>query len=124
MISFDSGVFGEGLPMQELFEIILNRPIALICQQDNASVIQIVHGGYSPKLRHMKKVHKLNLSSVYEVFEDPNVKRQYVETAVQSADPFAKALEPCKWPNALELMSIKPPWDFLPEKLKSTDRAA
>ena len=44
MISLESEVFGEGLPMQELFETTLNRPIDLICQQDNASVIQIVHG--------------------------------------------------------------------------------
>ena len=60
----------------------------------------------SPKLRHMKKVHKLNLSSLYEVFEGPNVKLQYVKTALQRADPFTKAVEQCKWPNALELMSI------------------
>jgi hypothetical protein len=109
MISLDSGVFGEGLPMQELFETVLDRPIDLICQQDNASVIQIVHGGYSPKLRHMKKVHKLNLSSLYEVFEDPHVKLQYIKTDLQRADPFTKALEPCKWNAALELMHIKPP---------------
>ena len=88
----------------------LSWPVELVCQQHNASVIQIVHGGYSPKLRRMKKVHKLNLSSLYEVFEDPMVKLQYIQTALQHADPFTKALEPCKWSNALELMSIKPPW--------------
>ena len=109
MISLDSGVFGEGLPMQKLFETVLDRPIDLICQQDNASVIQIVHGGYSPKLRHMKQVHKLNLSSLYEVFEDPHVKLQYIKTDLQRADPFTKALEPCKWNAALELLHIKPP---------------
>ena len=103
MISLDSGVFGEGLPTQELFETILNRPVEPFCQQDNASVIQIVHGGYSPKPRRMKKVHKLNLSSLYEVFEDPSVKLQYIKTALQRAGPFTKALEPCKSSNALPL---------------------
>jgi hypothetical protein len=49
--------------MQDIFETVLNRPVHLVCQQDNASVIQIVHGGYSAKLRHLKKVHKLNLSA-------------------------------------------------------------
>ena len=76
--------------MQELFETILNRPVELVCQQDNASVIQIVHGGYSPKLRHVKKVHKLNLSALYEVFEDPSVKLQYTKTqdSITTCRPF------------------------------------
>ena len=92
-----------------MFETILNKPIDLICQQDNASVIQIVHGGYRPKLRHMKKVHKLNLPSLYEVFEDPKVKLQHVKTTLQRADPLTKALEPCRRSNAPKLMSVKPP---------------
>jgi hypothetical protein len=78
MISLDSGVFGEGLPMQELCETISNRPIDLVCQQNNASAIQIVHGGYSPKLRRMKKVHKLNLPSLYI----RSIRRPKRETAV------------------------------------------
>jgi hypothetical protein len=108
MISLDSGIFGEGLPMQELFETVLDRPVGLISQQDNASVIQIIHGGYSPKFRYMKKVHKLNLSSLYEIFEDSYVILQYIKIDLQRADPFRKAFEPCKWNAVLELMYIKP----------------
>ena len=58
MISLDSGVFERGIANARIIgglRTVLDRPIDLICQQDNASVIQIVHGGYSPKLRHMKK---------------------------------------------------------------------
>ena len=95
--------------MQDLFEIVLNRPVDLTCQQDNASVIQLVHGGYSPKLRHLKKVHKINLSALYEVFNSPDVMLQYIKSAMQLADPFTKALEPCKWSEALQLMHIKAP---------------
>ena len=82
MISLDAGIFGEGLPMQDLFEIVLNRPVDLTCQQDNASVIQLVHGGYSPKLRHLKKVQ------LYGVFNSPDVMLQYIKSAMQRADPF------------------------------------
>ena len=109
IISLDSGVFGEAVPMQDLFDLVLNRPISLVCQQGNASVIQIVHGGYSAKLRHLKKVHKLNLSALYELFNDPQVTLQYIKSAPQRADPFTKALEPCKWTAALELLNIQPP---------------
>ena len=109
MISLDSGAFGEGVPMQELFSLILDRPVELQCLQDNASVIQIVHNGYSPKLRHMKKIHKLNLASLYELFTEPDIKLQYIKTSLQRADPYTKALEPCKWKDALELLNVIPP---------------
>ena len=45
IISLDSGVVGEAVPVQDLVDLVLNRPISLVCQQDNASVIQIVHRG-------------------------------------------------------------------------------
>jgi len=109
IISLDSAVFGEAVPMQDLFDLVLNRPISLVCQQDNASVIQMVHGGYSARLRHLKKVHRLNLSASYELFNDPQVTLQYIKSALQRADPFTKALEPCKWTAALELLNIQPP---------------
>ena len=109
IISLDSGVFGEAVPMQDLFDLVLNRPISLVCQQDNASVIQMVHGGYSARLRHLKKVHRLNLSASYELFNDPQVTLQYIKSALQRADPFTKALEPCKWTAAPELLNIQPP---------------
>ena len=60
----------------DLFDFVLNRRISLVCQQDNASV----HGGYSAKLRHLKKVHKLNLSALYELFSDPQVTLQYIKS--------------------------------------------
>ena len=92
-------------------ETVLNRPVDLICQQDNASVIQIVFWGYSPKLGHLKKVRKINLSlsALYEVFSSPDVMLQYIKSAMRRADPFTKALEPCKWSEALQLMHIKAP---------------
>ena len=73
----------------------------LTCYQDNASVIQIIKAGFSPKLRHMKKVHKLN-------FECPDVLIIYIKTSMQGADPFTKALAPNQWDAALKLMSIFP----------------
>ena len=108
MLSLDSGVFGEAIPMQDLWETVLDRPVVLTCFQDNSSVIQIIKAGYSPKLRHMKKVHKLNLSALYEIFECPDVLINYIKTSMQRADPFTKSLAPNQWDAALGLMSIFP----------------
>ena len=47
IISLDADIFGEALPVQELCEILANKPIDLTGHQDNSAVIAIAHSGYS-----------------------------------------------------------------------------
>ena len=107
MISLCTGVFSEALPAQEFAEQLFGHDVTLQCFQDNSAVIQIVNAGYSPKLRHVSKTHRINLSSLYEVFEDPNVKLFYINTDQQRADIFTKALSPAKFPAALQLIRME-----------------
>ena len=107
MVSLSHGVFSEALPAQEFAETIVGKEVPLICLQDNAAVIQIVHSGYSPKLRHVSKTHRINLSSLYEVFESPYARLQYINTEQQRADVFTKALAPAKFPAALDLLRME-----------------
>ena len=108
IISLCTGVFGDALPAQEFLEKLANREVKLVCHQDNSAVIQIVHAGYSPKLRHVSKTHRVNLSSLYEVFEqDPFIRLQYINTELQKADVFTKALQPAKFPSALNLLRME-----------------
>ena len=107
IISLSSGVFGEALPMQEFMEKVLGREVTLQCHQDNSAVIQIVPAGYSPKLRHVSKTHRIDLSSLYAVFQDPNVRLSYINTEKQCADIFTKALVPSKFPAALQLLHME-----------------
>jgi hypothetical protein len=107
MISLCTGIFGDALPIQEFAEQIFEKEVQLQCHQDNSAVIQIVEAGYSPKLRHVSKTHRINLSSLYEVFEDPSVRLTYISTDKQCADIFTKALAPCKFPHALNLLQMK-----------------
>ena len=86
MISLCAGVFSEALPAQEFAEQLFGQEIVLQCFLDNSAVIQTVNAGYSPKLRHVSKTHRINLSSLYEVSEDPNVKLFYINTDQQRAD--------------------------------------
>ena len=108
MISLGAGLFGEGIPAQELFETIVQKPVVLECLQDNAVVISIVSAGYSPKLRHMSKTQRIELGSIYEVFEEPGTVLLYIKTDKQRADPLTKNLQPMSWPEALKLMGITP----------------
>lgn len=108
MISLGAGLFGEGIPAQELFETIFQKPVVLECLQDNSAVISIVSAGYSPKLRHMSKTQRIELGSIYEVFEEPGTVLLYIKSDKQRADPLTKNLQPMSWPEALKLMGITP----------------
>ena len=80
----------------------------LECMEDNQATILVVRKGYSPKLRHITRTHKVNLASLAEQFEDENILLSYVSTDKQAADVFTKALEPQKWGAALEMLNIFP----------------
>jgi len=102
-----SAVFSEAIPVLQLWETVLERPVDLIIHEDNQATILVVERGYSSKLRHITRTHKINLGSLSELLQDNGIKLQYVESAKQAADIFTKALEPIKWPNATELLNIK-----------------
>ena len=82
--------------------------MALEIMEDNQATIKVVKNGYSPKLRHVSRTHKVDLGSVYEVVEQENVDLKYVDTLLQAADIFTKALGPNKWDNALALLGLYP----------------
>ena len=106
VIAMANAVFGEAIPVLQLWDLILQRPVDLIIHEDNQATIQVVEQGYSSKLRHITRTHKINLGSLNEVLQQKGIKVQYIETTQQAADIFTKALEPLKWPNAIELLNI------------------
>ena len=99
-------VFGEAIPVLQLWEKILERPVDLIIHEDNQATIKVVENGYSSKLRHISRTHKVNLGGLSEILQQQGIRIQYVESIKQAADIFTKALEPLKWPNALELLNM------------------
>ena len=107
VIAVANAVFGEAIPVLQLWETVLGRPVELVIMEDNQATIQVVNRGYSAKLRHILRTHKINLGSLKELLTENDIKLQYIESAKQSADVFTKALEPIKWPNALELLNMK-----------------
>ena len=57
----------------DLWDLLLGRPMALEIMEDNQATIKVVKNGYSPKLRHVSRTHKVDLGSVYEIVEQENV---------------------------------------------------
>ena len=57
-------------------------------------------------MRHVARTHKVNIGSLYEVFENNDVSIQYIITDKQAANIFTKALAPHKWEAALRMIGI------------------
>ena len=92
--------------MQQLWTLLLGRDVLLDIRQDNQATIAVVEKGYSPKLRHISRTHKVDLGSIKEVLDTDLVNIAYVDTTLQAADIFTKALAPAKWENALALLGL------------------
>ena len=109
IVSLATGSFGP-IPTLDFAEKLLGKGLKLECRQDNSAVISIVHLDYSPNLRHVSKT-RVNLSSVYEVFDSGLAKLIYVKTMQQRADPMTKPIAASKWSVALEHLNVIKPSD-------------
>ena len=107
VVSLAHSLYQEGLPALQLWELLLARSVTLKVHEDNQATILVVKKGYSPKLRHITRTHKVNLSCLSEVFRDDSAELEYTHTDDQAADIFTKALPPHKWAAALILLGIR-----------------
>ena len=89
-----------------MMELVLSRDIILEVKEDNEATIKVVRKGYSPKLRRIQRTHKVNLASLAEQFENPNIQLAYIHTTQQVADLFTKAVEPGKWTRAVLMLGM------------------
>ena len=112
VISLAHSLFLEALPALDLWETVLGRSVHLDILEDNQATIKVVENGYSNKLRAITRTHKVDLSSIKEIVDLDTVHIAYIDTNLQAADIFTKALAPLKWGNALALLGI-----YTPEQL-------
>ena len=107
----------EWLPLVELYSAMLERPVLLRLREDNTTCAKVVTAGYSKKLRHLKRVHRVNLASVKEQLDRDDVERSLVGTSDQKADVFTKAFEPALAQNPPKPWSA-PRWLLLQTHLR------
>ena len=105
-VSLSGALFNDAVPMLEVWEALI-PDIHLHIFEDNQACIAIVRKGFSAKLRHLAKTHRVNVASTCELVNtNDNIGLSYVETGLQRGDPLTKALAVQKWAHALELLSI------------------
>ena len=107
VVSLATSLFSEALPAMDLWDKLLGRSVSLTIYEDNQATIKVVLKGYSHKLRHISRTHKVDLSSIKEIIDTDAVEIEYIKTDLQAADIFTKALQPCKWVNALKLLGMR-----------------
>ena len=100
VVSLAKSLFSAGIPVLDLWDLLLDRQMHLNIMEGNQATMKVVRKGYSPKLRHIQRTHKVDLGSIKEVIGREPVELKYVKTDLQAADIFTKALAPIKWPAA------------------------
>ena len=98
IVSLAHSLYPEGLLALSLWSVLLGRDdLELVIHEDNQATILVVKKGYSPRLRHVNRTHKVNLECISEqLAPGSGISIQYVETTQQAADIFTKALPPQK----------------------------
>ena len=67
LIAMSSAMFREVFNVQSMLEHLLEGPVQVNYRQDNQAVVDIVTSGYSVKVRHAPRVHRVNVSSVKRI---------------------------------------------------------
>ena len=91
----------------ELWQVI--RPLmTLRISEDSISVASIICKGFSRKLRHLAKTHRVNVASTCEVVnQNDDMLIQHVGTNDQRSDIMTKGLPMQKRERALSLLNMK-----------------
>ena len=106
-------LFDEAIPLAELFSTLLKRNVLLRIREDNEACAKVCAAGYSKKLRHLKRVHRINLASVKEQLDREDTELMLVGTKYQRADIFTKALSGPLWQPALNMLGIHEEYNII-----------
>ena len=106
MISMASALFSEVINLQTFLQSVSKGTVPIIFFQDNETVLAILKSGYSPKLRHLGRVHRVNVASMAEIFEQEDFSATYVNSKDQLANGLTKVIPPAEWPEMLTQLCL------------------
>ena len=111
MISLATALKAEVLPMMELLEHALGRPIRLRCLEDNTQCLQAAETGYSAALRHLPRTERISVGVVHETFSEKSDQHElvYQGTSSHKGEMFTKRLDPNAFERALTLINLVHP---------------
>ena len=93
VVSMTTALKASALPVQELISELFGREVRLEVCEDNTSTIAAVKKGYSNKLAHLPRTHKLSVAWTHDVISNPSVDLNHCRSEDQLADVFTKPLD-------------------------------
>eukprot|EP00971_Amphidinium_carterae_P116855 2314279-Amphidinium_carterae.1 len=108
-LALAAGMREEAVPALDLAEQILGRTINLIVCEDNTQVITAVKRGYSKKLRHLPRVHRVSVGALHDMFHGDSklANLEYVKSDDNKADLFTKQFEKPKFEVLRECVGVR-----------------
>lgn len=106
LIAMANGLFGEVYNLQAFLQNLLGKVVHVQFHQDNSAVLQVLKAGYSAKLRHTGRVHKVNVASISEALLDDTIGADHCATLEMKANGFTKVIAPCDWSMTLKQLSL------------------
>ena len=108
IISMSSAVYGEAQPLLDFLSVLCQREVILKLKEDNEATLSILLSGYSVKLRHASRTHRINLASLAETIQQ-GMTPEYTPTDLQAADGLTKVNTPQQWQRVLQLLCVREP---------------
>ena len=84
VVSLAHSLYQEGLPALQLWELLLGRAVVLRVLEDNQATILVVRKGYSPKLRHITRTHKVSQKYSTTTLPSWSTVRQMIRPQISS----------------------------------------
>ena len=109
LIACASALFGEALNLHTMVECVTEVPVPIKFKQDNTATIAVIQAGYSAKLRHAGRVHRVNIASIQEQLEQDVFELEYCETKCQHANGFTKVISTAERQLTLEQLCLSMP---------------
>ncbi len=98
----------EGLPILQLWEMLLGRGVKMESYEDNQGTIDVIGNGYSPALRHLLQTQKCSIDLLHHIVHEKNFAEIVkVATSDQVADVFTKSLGGPAWDRVLAMLHVE-----------------
>ena len=103
-----SAVYSEGQPLLDFLEQLVDRKVTMKLKEDNSATLAILKSGFSVKLRHASRTHRIDVASLAETIKAQDMIAEYCSTDLQAADALTKVIQPNAWERLLQLLSVRP----------------
>ena len=107
IVAADEALRLEGIPALDLWSRILGRVPSVTLYEDNQATARIITTGKYPKLRHVQRLHGVNISWLHDLLKKGHYGLHDTHTKRQAGDIFTKHFTSVPlWNHAMSLIGV------------------